>query len=415
MGCGTSTTRFRAGDTSSSCSSGSCDINGVNKLQVFDWLTNIDLPADEVISEYVEIRFKNSRKEIFSNVSNLPLFVGDIVVVEGKPGYDIGVVSLTGRLVSFQLKRKRQFKSNYEFIKILRKATQEEINKWEDGRKLEQPTMLRTRELARNLELFMKVSDVEYQADKSKAIFYYTADERVDFRELIKMIADEFRIRVEMKQIGSRQEASRLGGIASCGRELCCSTWLTDFRSVSTSAARYQQLSLNPQKLTGQCGKLKCCLNYELDMYMENLKDLPSSSVTLESEQGTAVHFKTDIFKKEVWFVLKGKEITSPFKLSSEQVFEIVDMNKKGNKPFSFLDLVEFDEPEKKPEYSNVVGQDDLTRFDVKNPKKKKRKSSGQWRKKRSGGNPKHNPQAKDANKNKNTQRNKSDKPRKKK
>jgi cell fate regulator YaaT (PSP1 superfamily) len=382
MGCGSCTTRFKAGDTNASCSSGSCDINGVNKLQVFDWLANIDLPADEAISEYIEIRFKNSRKEIFVNVNGLPFFVGDIVTVDTKPGYDIGVVSLTGRLVSFQLKRKRQFKGSYEFNKVLRKASQEEINKWEEGRKLEEPTMLRTRELARTLGLVMKVSDVEYQADKSKAIFYYTADDRVDFRELIKNIADEFRVRVEMKQIGSRQEASRLGGIASCGRELCCSTWLTDFRSVSTSAARYQQLSLNPQKLTGQCGKLKCCLNYELDMYMENLKDLPKSNVVLESELGTAVHFKTDIFKKEVWYVLKGKEITSPFKLSSEQVFEIVDMNKKGTKPYSFLDLVEVDEPVKKPDYSNVVGQDDLNRFDDKKSKKKKRKSGGQWKKK---------------------------------
>ncbi len=424
MGCGTCTTGSKTGDTTASCSSGSCDINGVNKLQVFDWLTNIDLPSDEVISEYIEIRFKNGRKEIFSNVNSLPLFVGDIVVVEGKPGYDIGVVSLTGRLVSFQLKRKRQFKGNYEFIKVLRKASQEEINKWEDGRKMEEPTMLRTRELARTLGLVMKVSDVEYQADKSKAIFYYTADDRVDFRELIIKIADEFRIRVEMKQIGSRQEASRLGGIASCGRELCCSTWLTDFRSVSTSAARYQQLSLNPQKLTGQCGKLKCCLNYELDMYMENLKDLPKSNVVLESEQGTAVHFKTDIFKKEVYYVLKGKEITSPFKLRSEQVFEIIEMNKNGKKPFSFMDMVEFDEPEKKPEYSNVVGQDDLNRFDDKKPKKKKRKSSGKWRNKRSGGDSNKNPQANKSNKggnpqsknsNNNSQRNRSDRPRKKK
>ena len=396
MGCGTCSTRSGAGEIKSSCGTGAKDINGINKLQVYDWLTNIDLPASEAIHEYVEIRFKNSRKEIFTNPNSLHLFTGDVVVVEGKPGYDIGVISLTGRLVSFQLKRKKQY-NNYEFRKVVRKASQDEINKWEEARGLENSTMLRVRELAKNSKLEMKISDVEYQADKSKAIFYYTAEDRVDFRELIKQIADEFHIRVEMKQIGSRQEASRLGGIGSCGRELCCSTWLTDFRSVSTSSARYQQLSLNPQKLTGQCGKLKCCLNYELDMYMENLKDLPDSNVVLESEQGTAVHFKTDIFKKEVYFILKGKEISSsPFKLRSEKVFEIIDMNKKGKKPFSFMDLVEVEEVVEKPEYSNVVGQDDLNRFDPKKKNKRKNWKSGNSNKKRRD--PAKNPQNKNAN-----------------
>ena len=382
MGCGTCSTSSGAGEIKTSCAAGAKDINGVNKLQVYDWLTNIDLPTSETIHTNVEVRFKNSRKEIFTNPSQLHIFTGDVVVIEGKPGYDIGVVSLTGRLVSFQLKRKKQYK-NHEFRKIIRKASQEEINKWEEARELERPTMLRTREIAKNLELEMKISDVEYQADKSKAVFYYTAEDRVDFRELIKQIAEEFHLRVEMKQIGSRQEASRLGGIGSCGRELCCSTWLTDFRSVSTSSARYQQLSLNPQKLTGQCGKLKCCLNYELDMYMENLRELPDSNVVLESEQGTAVHFKTDIFKKEVYFVLRGKEITSPFKLSSKKVFEIVEMNKKGKKPFSFMDLVEIEEPVKKPDYSNVVGQDDLNRFDNKKGKRKNYKGANSNRKRK--------------------------------
>lgn len=401
MGCGTCSTRSGAGEIKSSCGTSAKDINGVNKLQVYDWLTNIDLPASEAVHEYVEIRFKNSRKEILTNPNSLHLFTGDVVVIEGKPGYDIGVISLTGRLVSFQLKRKKQY-SNHEFRKVLRKASQDEINKWEEARGLEKNTMLRTREFAKNLGLEMKISDVEYQADKSKAIFYYTAEDRVDFRELIKQIADEFRIRVEMKQIGSRQEASRLGGIGSCGRELCCSTWLTDFRSVSTSSARYQQLSLNPQKLTGQCGKLKCCLNYELDMYMENLKDLPDSNVVLESEQGTAVHFKTDIFKKEVYFVLKGKDITAPFKLSSEKVFEIIEMNKKGKKPFSFMDLVEIEAPVKKPEYSNVVGQDDLNRFDKKTKNKKKNWKSSNSNKKRKGS--AKNQQNQNANKNRKQQ-----------
>lgn len=413
MGCGTCSTRSGAGEIKSSCGTGAKDINGLNKLEVYDWLTNIDLPAEETIHEYVEIRFKNSRKEIFTNPNNLHLFTGDVIVIEGKPGYDIGVVSLTGRLVSFQLKRKKQYK-NHEFRKVLRKASQDEISKWEEARDLEHGTMLRTREITKGLQLEMKVSDVEYQADKSKAVFYYTAEDRVDFRELIKQIAEEFRVRVEMKQIGSRQEASRLGGIGSCGRELCCSTWLTDFRSVSTSSARYQQLSLNPQKLTGQCGKLKCCLNYELDMYMENLKDLPDSNVVLESEQGTAVHFKTDIFKKEVYFVLKGKDMNAPFKLSSKKVFEILAMNKKGEKPFSFMDLVEIEEPIAKPDYSNVVGQDDLNRFDDKKGKNKKWKSSRNKKKRRPQSS---NPQNKNSNRNKpqHAQKNKSDQPRAKK
>lgn len=412
MGCGTCSTRSGAGEIKSSCGTGAKDINGVNKLEVYDWLTNIDLPANEAIHEYVEIRFKNSRKEIFTNPSSLHLFTGDVIVVEGKPGYDIGVISLTGRLVSFQLKRKKQY-NNHEFRKVLRKASQDEIIKWEEARDLENDTMLRVREISKNLNLEMKISDVEYQADKSKATFYYTAEDRVDFRELIKQIAEEFRIRVEMKQIGSRQEASRLGGIGSCGRELCCSTWLTDFRSVSTSSARYQQLSLNPQKLTGQCGKLKCCLNYELDMYMENLKDLPDSNVVLESEQGIAVHFKTDIFKKEVYFVLKGKEITAPFKLSSKKVFEILAMNKKGEKPYSFINLIEAQTPVKKPDYSNVVGQDDLNRFDDK--KKNKNWKSSRPKKKRKGNS--NNPQNKNANRNNNqqAQKKRSDRPRAKK
>lgn len=415
MGCGTCSTRSGAGEIKISCGTGAKDINGVNKLEVYDWLTNIDLPANEVIHEYVEIRFKNSRKEIFTNPNSLHLFTGDVIVIEGKPGYDIGVISLTGRLVSFQLKRKKQYRNNHEFRKVLRKASQEEITKWEEARELENVTMLRVREIAKNLSLEMKISDVEYQADKSKAIFYYTAEDRVDFRELIKQIAEEFRLRVEMKQIGSRQEASRLGGIGSCGRELCCSTWLTDFRSVSTSSARYQQLSLNPQKLTGQCGKLKCCLNYELDMYMENLKELPNSNVVLESEQGTAVHFKTDIFKKEVYFIIKGKEITTPFKLRSEQVFEIIAMNKRGEKPYSFIEMIEVEKPVEKPDYSNLVGQGDLTRFDTKKSKKKNWKSSNKRRKGNSNQNKPPQNKNTNRNKNQNSQKKRSDTPRAKK
>ncbi len=371
MGCG-SCTKFKVGNEESIRASASCDVNGTNKLQVFDWLANIDLPESELVSEYVEIRFKNSRKEIFSNPFKLQLFTGDVVIVDSKPGYDVGVISLTGRLVKFQLKRKKQYNSESEFRKILRKASQDEINKWQDARNLEKEAMYKTRELARELGLTMKISDVEYQGDKSKATFYYTAEERVDFRILIKNMAEHFKVRIEMRQIGNRQEAGRLGGIGSCGRELCCSTWLTDFRSVSTSAARYQQLSLNPQKLTGQCGKLKCCLNYELDMYLESIKEMPKTSIVLKSEKEDAVHFKTDIFKKEIWYIVKGAENKVPFKLKSAQVHEIIEMNKNGVKPSSFFELVEV-EVEEKPDYHNVVGQDSLTRFDDQRRKKKRK------------------------------------------
>ncbi len=387
MGCGTCSTSSVAGESKSSCGTAAKDINGVNKLQVYDWLSNIDLPAEEAIHKNVELRFKNSRKEICTNPNSLHLFTGDVVVIEAKPGYDIGVVSLTGRLVNFQLKRKRQNKVEADVRKVLRKASQAEIDKWKEGQKLEHPAMLKVREMTKELNLMMKVSDVEYQADLGKATFYYTAEDRVDFRELIKKMADEFKVRIEMKQIGARQEASRLGGIGSCGRELCCSTWLSDFRSVSTSSARYQQLSLNPQKLTGQCGKLKCCLNYELDMYMENIKDLPDSNIILESEAGQAVHFKTDIFKKEIWYVMRGKEITSPFPLTSEQVHEVIQMNKKGEKPFSFMEMVIVEEEEEKdPDYSNVDAQDSLTRFDVKRSKKKNWKGGSNSKRNRNAG-----------------------------
>ena len=386
MGCG-SCTKFKVGDEESIKSSASCDINGTNKLQVFDWLANIDLPESESICDYVEIRFKNTRKEIFTNPFKLQLFTGDVVVVESKPGYDVGVVSLTGRLVKFQLKRKKQYTTETEFRKILRKASQEEIDKWQDVRNLEKEAMYKTRELARELGLTMKISDVEYQGDKSKATFYYTAEERVDFRVLIKNMADHFKVRIEMRQIGNRQEAGRLGGIGSCGRELCCSTWLTDFRSVSTSAARYQQLSLNPQKLTGQCGKLKCCLNYELDMYLESIKEMPKTSIVLKSEKEDAVHFKTDIFKKEIWYVARGSDNKIPFKLKSKQVHEIIEMNNSGIKPSSFFEMIEVDVVDE-PDYNNVVGQDSLTRFDDHKRKKKRRNWSKSNRKKQYRKNP---------------------------
>jgi cell fate regulator YaaT (PSP1 superfamily) len=297
-----------------------------------------------------------------------------VVGVEASPGYDIGVVSVVGELAKIQVKKKAPGFKPMEAKKILRIATQEDIDKWAKARSLEKEVMYQSRTLAVNIGLEMKISDVEYQGDLSKATFYYTAEGRVDFRQLIKDMADKFKIRIEMRQIGSRQEASRLGGIGSCGRELCCSTWLTDFRSVSTSAARYQQLSLNPQKLAGQCGKLKCCLNYELDMYLDAIKSFPKAETKLHTENGTAVHIKTDVFKRLMWFAYEGGAAAGGLiPLNPERVREIVKMNAEGKKPAELGVFVP--ETIKEPDYSNVVGQDSLNRFEhtFKSNKKKKK------------------------------------------
>jgi len=342
---------------------GACGTYGCNKLEVFDWLAGMELPEGIKPFDIVEIRFKNSRKAFYRNSANLELYPGDVVVVEVSPGYDVGVVSLAGELVRIQMKRK-DVKDNYEIKKILRKAKEEDIAKWQEGRKLEQNTMMRARTIARELKLEMKLSDVEYQGDKTKATFYYTADDRVDFRELIKRYAEEFRVRIDMRQIGYRFEAGRLGGIGSCGRELCCSSWLTDFRAVSTSAARYQQLSLNPAKLAGQCGKLKCCLNYELDQYVEAMKDFPSVNTRLTLPKGTASHFKTDIFARTMYFVYDGQPAESPFPLSIEAVRDIMDRNKRGIAIAEIDSYMTEEVEEKVTDFAEVVGQDSLTRFD---------------------------------------------------
>ena len=353
-------------------SNGSCGTGGCGKLNVFDWLANMESPAGVKPFNFVEVRFKNGRKDFFTNETEGDLFQGDIVATEASPGHDIGVVSLSGELVRMQMKKKNVPTNHPEIKKIYRKAKQTDIDKWQAAKDLETPTMYKARTLALKLKLQMKISDVEYQGDKTKAIFYYTADERVDFRELIKIMADEFKVRVEMKQIGARQEASRLGGIGSCGRELCCSTWLTDFRSVSTSAARYQQLSLNPLKLAGQCGKLKCCLNYELDSYLDVIKDIPDANTKLETTKGRAFHQKTDIFKRLMWFSYfddPGNFIP----LSVDRVNEIIALNKEGEKPDDIS--VKKEMPKVKlPDFENVVGQDSLTRFDNTKKKKKKKK-----------------------------------------
>jgi cell fate regulator YaaT (PSP1 superfamily) len=363
-----------SGGTPNGCkNNGLCSSGGCDKLEVYDWLSNVALPENQKPYEIVEVRFKNARKGFYRNVNSLGLQAGDVVVVEASSGYDIGVISVVGELARIQVKRKAPTFKHVEARKIMHVATQAEIDLWIKGRSLEKDIMHKSRTLAMNLKLEMKISDVEYQADLSKATFYYTAEGRVDFRQLIKDMADAFKVRIEMRQIGSRQESARLGGIGSCGRELCCSTWLSDFRSVSTAAARYQQLSLNPQKLAGQCGKLKCCLNYELDMYTEAMKALPRADIKLKTEKGDAYHVKTDVFKHLMWYAYPGEGALVV--LTPEQVRKVQQMNKNGNTP---RDLKEFAfEVEKEVEigFDNVVGQDSLNRFENKQkPRKKKKK-----------------------------------------
>jgi cell fate regulator YaaT (PSP1 superfamily) len=374
MGCNTCSNN--SGGTPNGCKShGHCASGGCDKLGVFDWLSDMEMPTTAKY-DLVEVRFKNGRKAFYRNVHNFSLYTGDAVAVEASPGYDVGMVSITGELVNLQMHKKEIGADSAEIKKIFRKAKPEDIDKWKEARELEFETMHRARTMALNLKLEMKISDVEYQGDKTKAIFYYTAEGRVDFRELIKVMADQFKIRVEMRQIGARQEAGRLGGIGSCGRELCCSTWLTDFRTVSTSAARYQQLSLNPQKLAGQCGKLKCCLNYELDMYVEAYKDFPDSNFKLQTAKGNAHHQKTDTFKRMMWYTVEGDPTNNFIGLKIERVKEIIELNKKGTVIESLEGYIEKMVIDKQPDFDNVVGQDSLTRFDK--PKGKKFAKGGQ-------------------------------------
>lgn len=349
---------------------GNCSSGGCEKLFVFNWLSNIPIPTGQKPFHIIEVRFKNGRKHFFKNTEELALKMGDIVAVEGNPGHDIGIVSLTGELVKVQLKKHNLTADNPDIKKIYRKASQRDIEVWQKARNKEYETQYKGREIISKLGLQMKLSDVEYQGDGNKATFYYTADERVDFRQLIKDLASAFSIRVEMKQVGLRQEASRLGGIGSCGRELCCSTWLTKLQKVNTTAARYQQLSLNPQKLAGQCGKLKCCLNYELDTYLEALKPFPKQDILLKTEKGTGIFVKMDIFKKLLWYTYK-EESNKWFKLTLNQVNEIIEINKK-NKKIASLEEYELELVEEKTskDFEDVVGQDSLNRFDV--PKKRK-------------------------------------------
>ena len=384
MSCTSCSTKNTDGGVPKGCkSNGNCGTGSCDKLTVFDWLSNMELPTGQKPFNIVEVRFKNGRKHFYKNDKCFPLSIGDVVAVEGSPGHDIGTISLTGELVKIQMRKKNVKEDSEAVKKIYRKASEKDIETWQHARAREIETQKRGREIIIRLGLKMKLSDVEFQGDGNKATFFYTADERVDFRQLIKDLASAFSIRIEMRQVGLRQEASRLGGVGSCGRELCCSTWLTDFRKVNTAAARYQQLSLNPLKLAGQCGKLKCCLNYELDTYLEALKAFPSQNTMLKTDKGLGIFIKMDIFKEWLWYTYKDDK-SKWFKLTLAQVNEIIAENKKGNLVESLEDFDEENVEETKIDFENVVGQDSLTRFDE--PKRKRRRNNSRSRNQRSKG-----------------------------
>lgn len=341
------------------CKSG---CNGCNKKQLntFDWLG--DIPESIKSTQLVEVQFKNTRKSYFINSDNVEIHKGDIVTVEANPGHDVGVVSLTGKLVERAIKKNKFNPQNGVIPKIFRIANENDLKKWDEARSREHETMIRSRKIASSLLLDMKIGDVEYQADGLKAIFYYIADNRVDFRQLIKVLAETFHIRVEMKQIGARQEAGRIGGIGPCGQELCCSKWKNSFMSVNTSAARIQDLSLNPQKLTGMCGKLKCCLNHEVDTYLEMSKKTPSTEINLETKENIYYHFKTEFFKNTMIYSKSKETPTDLVSIDFARVFEIINMNKRGEKPDSLEYNSIGEKPKEKPK--DILAENSLTRFD---------------------------------------------------
>ena len=346
-----------------------CKRSSWQMLSVYDWLA--DIPVDRETMQYVEVQFKNTRKGYYLNSTEIPLEKGDIVAVESNPGHDIGTVTLQGYLVALQMRKNGYDPTKSEVRRIYRKAKPADIEKWEESKAKEHDAMLRTRQIAKDLNLDMKIGDVEYQGDGNKAIFYYIADQRVDFRELIKVLADTFHVRIEMKQIGARQEAGRIGGTGPCGRELCCSTFMTNFRSVGTNAARVQDLSMNPQKLAGQCAKLKCCLNYEFDNYVEALKEFPSKDIVLETAKGPYYFFKLDVFARKMTYSADKKAPVDLLEMPLDEVWKIINENKKGKK----VSEIQTSESKNEPEISfeNAVGEGSLTRFD-KNKKKKKHK-----------------------------------------
>ena len=370
--------KFKLNNVSGSLCSKACGRQN-RQLNTYNWLA--DVPQNDEDQDMVEVQFKNTRKGFFKNSNKLKLEKGDIVAVEAAPGHDIGVVTLTGRLVTLQMK-KANLKPDAEIKRIYRKAKPVDMEKYEEAKDKEHDTMIRSRQIAQQLELNMKIGDVEYQGDGNKAIFYYIADERVDFRQLIKVLAETFRVRIEMKQIGARQEAGRIGGIGPCGRELCCATWMTSFISVSTGAARHQDISLNPQKLAGQCAKLKCCLNYEIDCYVEAQKRLPSKEVCLETTEGTYYFFKADILKNLITYSSDKNFIANAVTISARRAFEIINMNKRGEKPETLAGSISDNNSQKT---IDLVEQESLTRFDKrKNNNRKKKKKTNENNKKQS-------------------------------
>lgn len=358
------------------CGSGCLKCSGCGRqdkqLNTYDWLA--DIPGNSNNQNMVEVQFKNTRKGYYINSNKINLEKGDVVAVEAMPGHDIGVVTLTGRLVPLQIK-KANLKPDMEIKRIYRKAKPVDLEKYEEAKAKEHETMIKSRQIAKNLELSMKIGDVEYQGDGNKAIFYYIADERVDFRQLIKVLAETFKVRIEMKQIGARQEAGRIGGIGPCGRELCCATWMTNFSSVSTTAARYQDISLNPQKLAGQCAKLKCCMNYEVDAYVEAQKRFPSKELPLETKDNTYYFFKADILKGLITYSTDKSFMANVVTVTTRRAFEVINLNRRGEKP---LNLLEEEKQKETPKSKDLLEQESLTRFDLGkgNTRKKKKKST---------------------------------------
>jgi cell fate regulator YaaT (PSP1 superfamily) len=341
----------------------------IKKLNTFDWLS--DLPQAQDLTDWVEVQFKNTRKSYFLNSNKIPLEKGDIIAVESSPGHDIGEVTLCGALVLKQMKKNNFRIDSQEVRRVYRKARPVDLEKYEESKALEHDTMLRSRKIAESLQLNMKIGDVEYQGDGNKAIFYYIADDRVDFRQLIKVLAETFKVRIEMKQIGARQEAGRIGGVGPCGRELCCSSWMTSFVSVSTSAARYQDLSLNPQKLAGQCAKLKCCLNYETDLYAEAQREVPSKDIVLETKDGNYYLFKTDLFKRMITYSTSKDFLANGVTIPIDRAKQIIALNRKGQAVETLAEAVEKEAP--KSDFGDILGQDALNRFDKsKKPGKNK-------------------------------------------
>lgn len=368
------------------CNRRKCSPRG--KLHCFNWLD--DIPGGTADSDLVEVQFKNTRKGFFRNSLHLPLSIGDIVAVEAAPGHDIGEVTLTGRLVELQI-RKAGVKSDTELRRVLRKAKPADLSRFEEAKAKENDTMIRARKIAEDLKLNMKIGDVEYQGDGNKAIFYYIADERVDFRHLIKVLAEAFKVRIEMKQIGARQEAGRIGGIGPCGRPLCCASWMTNFVSVGTAAARFQDISLTPQKLAGQCAKLKCCLNFEVDSYVEALRGMPPKEARLETADSTYYTFKYDVFKHEITYSTDKSVAANLVTISADRAFEVIALNKAGEKPLSLLPDGE-GKTDAGKQYNDILGQDNINRFDNKKKKKRKPKAKA----KAASDNPSEQPQKKE-------------------